>query len=460
MSNVIIIGVLSTCASLAPHASSQTPSKDDARAIATEGYLFGFPLVLMDATRQKMTAVASASQAGAPLNQFCHLSEFPDASFVDVVSPNADTLYSTAWLDLAKEPIVLSVPDTNGRYYLMPMLDAWTNVFASPGKRTTGTTKADFAICGPDWKGSVPKGVNELRAPTQMVWIIGRTQTNGKKDYDAVHGLQAQYKLTPLSAFGKDYAPPASVSIEASADKQTSPVDLVAKLDGTAFFTRLAALMKTNPPATEDEPIIAKLAQIGVVPGQPFNADPALAAELDAGVKAASQAIIAEAHKRGGASKGWMVSSGIGQYGTDYAKRAGVAYFGLGANLDADAMYPSARHDLDGEPLDGANRYVIHFEKAKTPPVQAFWSVTMYNDKQGFVDNPLDRYAIGDRDELKPNADGTIDLYIQNESPGADKESNWLPAPKGSFNLIMRMYWPKDEALKGEYAIPPLRKVK
>jgi hypothetical protein len=376
------------------------------------------------------------------------------------VSPNADTLYSTAWLDLAKEPIVLSVPDTNGRYYLMPMLDAWTNVFASPGKRTTGTTKADFAICGPGWKGSVPSGVNELRAPTQMVWIIGRTQTNGRKDYDAVHGLQAQYKLTPLSAWGKDYAPPASVPIEAAADKQTSPVEFVAKMDGTAFFTRLAALMKTNPPASEDAPIIAKLARIGLVPGQPFNADPALAAELDAGAKAASQTIIDEAHKRGGAAKGWMVSSGIGLYGTDYAKRAGVAYFGLGANLDADAMYPSARNDLDGQPLDGANRYVIHFEKTKTPPVEAFWSVTMYNDKQAFVDNPLDRYAIGDRDALKPNADGSIDLYIQNESPGADKESNWLPAPKGSFNLVMRMYWPKDEALKGEYAIPPLRKVK
>src|SRR5215475_11586315 len=181
----------------------QIVSADEASEIAVEAYVFGYPLVLMDVTRRVMTAVPKAGARKAPVNQFLHIREFPDYTMTDVVSPNADTLYSTACLDLTKEPIILSVPDIGKRYYLMEMLDAWTNVFAAPGTRITGNGHGDFAIVGPQWKGKLPADVKEIKFPTNMVWLLGRTQTNGKEDYAAVHAIQDQYKLTPLSAWGK-----------------------------------------------------------------------------------------------------------------------------------------------------------------------------------------------------------------------------------------------------------------
>ena len=207
----------------------------------------------------------------APMDQFANIRAFPDATFTDVVSPNADTLYSIAWLDLTQGPIVLSVPDTHGRYYLMEMLDGWTNVIPSPGKRTTGTGKGNFAITGPGWSGTLPAGVKEIKSPTALVWVIGRTQTNGKADYAAVHAIQDGYKLTPLSAWGKPYTPPKDVPVDPKVDMKTPPVELVAGMDAATFFGRLAMLMKDNPPAAADAPMVAKMASIGVVPGQPFD---------------------------------------------------------------------------------------------------------------------------------------------------------------------------------------------
>ncbi len=435
------------------------------RAAAKDAYIYGYPLVLMDVTRAKTTNVSSPSGTSAPTDQFVSVRAFPDASFTDVVSPNADTLYSIAWLDLAQGPIVLSVPDTQGRYYLVEMVDGWTNVFASPGKRATGTAKADFAITGPGWSGTVPAGVKEIKCPTAMVWIIGRTQTNGKADYAAVHAIQDGYKLTPLSAWGKPYTPPKDVPVNAKVDMKTAPVELVAGMDAATFFNRLAKLMKNNPPAAADAPIVAKLASLGVVPGQPFDvnkngsdAAKSIADGVEDGKKRALQ--LAQNPGIGKVENGWMLlTSVIGEFGTNYEARTGVAVFGLGANLVADAFYPVAHVDGGGQPLNGANKYVLHFDKGQTPPVNAFWSLTMYNAKQAFVANPIDRYAIGDRDQLKFNPDGSLDIYIQHDSPGKDMESNWLPADVGSFNVVMRMYWPKETAFNGTWSPPPIKKM-
>ena len=205
------------------------------------------------------------------MDQFANVRAFPDATFTDVVSPNADTLYSIAWLDLKQEPIVMSVPDTHGRYYLMELLDGWTNVIPSPGKRTTGTGKGNFVLTGPGWSGTLPAGVKEIKSPTALVWVIGRTQTNGKADYAAVHAIQDGYKLTPLSAWGKPYGPPKDVPVDPKVDMKTPPVELVASMDAATFFNRLAMLLKDNPPATADAPVVAKMASIGVAPGQPFD---------------------------------------------------------------------------------------------------------------------------------------------------------------------------------------------
>ena len=443
----------------------ETPDEaaDLRRDTAKDAYVYGYPLVLMDVTRALMTNVPSSSGVGAPMGQFANARAFPDATFVDVVSPNADTLYSSAWLDLKQEPVVLSVPDTHGLYYLMPMLDAWTNVFASPGKRTTGTAKGDYAITGPGWSGTLPAGVKEIKSPTNMVWILGRTQTNGKADYAAVHAIQDKYSLTPLSAWGRAYTPPATVPIDPKIDMKAAPVDTVAAMDAETFFNRLAMLMKDNPPPAADAPMVARLSSIGVVPGQPFhlnrNGD---GVGIPDGVDDGKKRVVELGHDPGNTKlvNGWLLAAGDrGTYGTNYRVRAGVAWVGLGTNLPADAVYPMARIDGDGNPLNGGYKYVVHFDKGQTPPANAFWSLTMYNAKQAFVANPIDRFAIGDRDKMKFNRDGSLDIYIQHDSPGREKESNWLPADAGDFNVILRIYWPGESVLNGTWTPPPVKKV-
>ena len=446
------------------HGAQAPMSADDAMQIGVEAYVFGYPLVLMDATRRVMTAVPRADGRKAPVNQFVHAREFPDHTFADVVSPNADTLYSFAWLDLTEEPMVLSVPDVGQRYYVMQMMDAWTNVFASPGSRTTGNRKGAFAIIGPRWTGKRPRGGKMIRSPTSMVWLIGRTQTNGRDDYEAVHAIQEQYTLTPLSAWGKAYTPPDYVPVTAPIDVRTPPVEQVARMNATRFFRRLNDLMKDNPTALADAGAMKLFAAVGVAPGKLFDLkrlDPAVAEGLERSVAAGREKIADEAKKPHGRTvNGWQVLPGnTAKFGTDYNWRAVIARTGLGANPPQDAVCPHARVDAQGQPLTGANRYVIRFPNGQLPPVNAFWSITMYNAKQAFVQNPIDRFAIGDRDTLQFNDDGSLALYIQHDSPGEDKESNWLPAPKDSFNVFMRLYWPKKQILDGTWKVPPVERV-
>ncbi len=430
---------------------------EEMKRLATEIYVYAYPLVVMDVTKQVATAKT-------PLNTFQHRRAFPDASSTDVVDPSVDTLSSQAWLDLAREPIVLSVPDTRERHYVIPLLDAWTNVFQSPGKRTTGTKKADFAIIGPKWKGELPKDVEEIRSPTEMVLLNGRTQTNGKADYAAVAKLQDQYKLTPLSQWRKQGAkavltPPAP---QAGVDAKAPPVEQVAKMSAQAFFTRFATLLPANPPAKDDATVVEKMKKFGIIAGQPFDMsklDAAAAKGVEEGAKSALDAIVAAAKgSTGDLRNGWTIHWDLGRYGTNYGLRAVIASFALGANAPEDSIAPTTRLDGGGRPLNGANKYVLHFDKGKTPPANAFWSLAIYNDKHFFVANPIDRYAIGDRDKLQLNPDGSLDLYLQHDSPGKDKESNWLPAPKDNFNVILRVYWPKADMLERRWNPPGIQR--
>jgi hypothetical protein len=438
--------------------TGQAPEESVA-VVAAEAFVFGYPLVLMDVSRVVLTSVAYPEAGKAPLNQFLHMREFPDASFTDVVSPNADTLYSAAWLDLTAEPIVLSVPGSGGRYYLMPMLSGWTDVFASPGTRTTGNGAGVFAVTGPGWSGELPPGVRQLVSPTALVWLIGRTQTNGKSDYASVHRFQDGLALAPLSAWGFDYAPPAQVLVQAGVDTATPPAEQVAAMDAGEFFRRLAELLMTNPPADADAPAIERFAAIGLAPGT-FDPDPELADAISRGARTGMERIQAVTKTAGSpTATGWRMFRGLGSYGTDYGTRAVVALVGLGANLDQDAIYPHATTDGDGQPLDGASRYVVHFGPGQTPPANAFWSLTMYNDRQAFVANPIARYAIGDRDQLTYNDDGSLDIWIQRDPPGAQQEPNWLPAPAGSFNIFLRVYSPKQEMLDGAWTPPPVHRL-
>jgi hypothetical protein len=471
---LIALAGITACSRQAPATPPQEASTAGADAAArerqaleagVEAVVYGLPLVIMDLTRAKTTNVARPGNFAAPTNQFAHVRAFPDASFKDVVRANVDTLYSSAWLDLSKEPIVLSTPDTKGRHFLLPMIDAWTNIFASPGKRTTGTQAGQFVITGPGWTGALPAGLTELKSPTNMVWIIGRTQTNGPQDYTAVHAIQDGYTLVPLSSFGRPYTPAEAV-VDPGVDMQAAPVDQLKAMSSAAFFDRMAALMASNPPPASDAPVLEKLRAIGIVPGarfDPATLDPAVAKGLESSLSVALQKLEAASKETGAPVNGWRVPPMVlGNFGSDFGARAVIALVGLGANLPLDAVYPSAFVDADGQPLDGANRYVIRFERDATPPVRAFWSITMYDANSFFVPNPIDRHALSSWMPLAKNADGSLELYVQAASPGKDKESNWLPAPSGPFNLTMRMYWPNEtppSIMDGSWKPPAVTRV-
>ena len=440
----------------------------EARAIAIESYVYAYPLVTMEMTRRVMTNVEAPQGSRAPMGHFVRMRSYPDASYRDVTAPNADTLYTTTWIDVSKEPWILSLPDMKDRYALFPMLDGFTNVFQVPGKRTTGTKAQTYAISGPGWSGELPPGVTEYKSPTGLVWILGRIYCTGTpEDYKAVHALQDKISVVPLSAYGKPYTP-APGTVDPAIDMKTAVREQVNALDAGAYFKLFAELLKTNPAPAEDAPMLAKLAKIGVVPGQDFDVarlDPAVAKGL-AGAPKPAQELIMDWMKAGivaGDFKlehGWLFTTKTGLYGTSYLQRALVTAIGLGANRPQDAVYPTSQGPDVAAKYSGEKKYVIRFEKGQLPPVNGFWSLTMYDADYFFVDNKLNRYNLSQRNRFKTNPDGSVDLYIQHESPGKDKESNWLPAPAGDFVLMMRLYWPKEEApsiLDGSWKVPGVR---
>ena len=465
LTNSLLVGALLLGLGAGGVAQAQS-SASDMQSAAVDAYIYGYPLVTMELTRRNFTNVAAPDGKNAPMGYFVNVPKYPPASDKRVTAPNADTLYSTAWIDVGKEPYILHVPDEHGRFYLMPMLSGWTDVFADPGKRTTGTAAADFAITGPGWKGTLPAGIKaEYKSPTSIVWVLGRTYSTGQPaDYAAVNAIQAQYKLTPLSAWGKPYTPPPGV-VNPAWDTKDPVRDQVDTMDGATYFRLLADLMKTNPPAVADAPMVATMAKFGLVPGQDFDAaklTPAQSAAVQAAPRPAQGSIMGLL-KETQLTNGWNVFTKLGVYGTDYRLRALVTAIGLGANRPQDAIYPIGEVDADGKPFDAANRYVMHFPPGQLPPVDGFWSLTMYDDQYFFVPNKLNRYTLSARNALKRNADGSVDLFLQANDPGAAKEANWLPTTRsGKFIPMLRLYWPKEtppSILDGSWKPPPIQKV-
>ena len=436
--------------------AQSTPAEERAYKLGVQAYVYAYPLVLMELTKRVMT------NRGLPLNRFFHAQAFPTPEAKTVIRPNVDTLYSTAWLDLSQGPVILSVPDTGGRFYLIQLLDAWTETFASTGARTTGTKAGAFAIIGPGWKGSLPKGAQVIKAPTNMVWVLGRVQTNGASDYESVHQIQRGFNLTPFRGPGQ-VAPSLSIPPrDPSVDMNTPPPQQVARMDARTFFKAFADSLKTNAPHEADAPLLAQLKTIGIEAGKDFDATrlaPDVIKGLESAVNDAPKQIAAGFAKNRTVSNGWAYSTKIGRYGTAYVDRAAIAMFGLGALEPEDAVYGFGGVDSAGRSLNGGSRYVLHFDKGALPPARAFWSVTLYGPDGFFVANSINRYAIGDRDKLAYNPDGSLDIYIQHERPDAGKESNWLPAPEGEFNLAMRLYWPKPDVTSGAWKPPAVRRV-
>ena len=427
--------------------------KDGAQA-----YMYGYSLVLMETTNKVMT---NRNLGYAPVNHLSLVRKFPDHLFREVVRPNCDTLYATAWFDLSTEPIILSVPDMGNRYYVMPFMDAWTNVFAYVGTRTTGNGPGHYMVVGPGWQGDAPEGVEKIQAPTNMTWLIGRIQTNGKKDYVNVHQLQNQLALTPLNRWQTGSPHPAF--IKKTIPSQTSDTKaMVTAMDANTFFSTLARLMGEQPPAAADESMLKTLADFGVVPGKTFDLKTLgfmrrlmLTKAVD--ISQDKMVEIAESD-RSSENKWTVIREGIGSYGTNYSMRALVSMIGLGALKPVEAAYPNAVMDIEGKQLNGNYRYRIHFDSGKTPPVDAFWSLTMYDDRRLLIDNPIQRYALGDRDPLEFNSDGSLDIMIQHQQPET-KISNWLPAPADNFAVTLRLYLPKAIFLDGTWKLPPIERL-
>jgi hypothetical protein len=377
----LLLGIAFAPAAMAQSASTAI-TEQEAQAIAADAYVYFYSLVTMDVTRRRFTNIEPGKELGkGPMNKFNNVPEYPPADFKGVVRPNFDTLYSIAYLDMTKEPVVVSVPDTGGRYYLLPMVDMWSDVFASPGWRTTGTQAANFLVTPPGWRPDLrdrfieefrlPKDKRRIDAPTPYVWTIGRTNTDGPPDYDAVRKIQAGFRVTPLSEWGKT---PKSieVKIDPSIDMKTPPKLQVDTMPAGKYFAYAAELLKVNPPHLTDEPIIAQMKRIGIEPGKSFDinkVDPVVKKALEGAPAAAQKLMEWKVPSLARVANYWSMNTDtMGVYGNYYLKRAIVSQLGLGANVPEDAIYPLNLGDESGRPLDGASKYTIYFKKGATPP--------------------------------------------------------------------------------------------
>lgn len=432
---------------------------DDLETLSAEAYTYLYPLVTMEVSRRQQTSPRTADRpAFGPANRFHHLREFPSAGFRAVVRPNFDTLYSSAWLDLSGGPVLIDIPDSGDRYYMMPMLDMWTDVFASPGKRTTGTGPQRVIVLPPRHTTALPADLAAsatavVEAPTTHVWVIGRTQTNGPSDYPEVNAFQDGLAVTTLGD-------PSTTTADDDIDLDGEPLRIVNAMSAVEFFTVAAGILMVNRPHPTDFGVLSRIARLGIIPGEPFDASAFGTddiAQIEQGAKVAL-ARISDLSDIGVMSHGWeVVRRTIGVYGNEYLQRAQVTLVGLGANPANEAIYPLLVADADGDPLTGDRNYVLRFAADELPPVDAFWSVTMY-DAEGYqVANDINRFAIGDRDPLHYNDDGSLDIWLQHTDPGRGRTENWLPTPaNGPLGVTLRLYAPSPPALDGSWTPPPV----
>jgi hypothetical protein len=426
---------------------AEWPNLLEAKDIAEEGFIYGLPLVMFYAVTQEFAVDRNSGQFKAPFNEINNQNRVATPADTAVITPNSDTPYSILWLDLRAEPMVISVPTIEkDRYYSVQLIDGNTYNFGYIGTRATGTEAGDYLVVGPDWKGGTPTGIRQVfQSTTPFPLALIRTQLFNPDDMPNVEKIQSGYKSQPLSAFLKQPAPPAAPKIE------FVPATTAGIKDN--FFQYLDAALQYVPETPRDKAIRAKLAKIGIGPGKTFAFND-LSLEHKAAILVAMKQgddkvdkWLASGNKD---INGWNVGSFFGDeafYNGDWVMRAGAAKGGLLGNDAVEAMYPYTRTDATGEPLDGSkHRYTITFPPGQLPPVNAFWSVTMYDGRSQFlVKNPIDRYLINSpmMSAMTKDADGSLTLYIQKDSPGADKEANWLPAPDDTIYLVMRLYWPK-----------------
>jgi hypothetical protein len=428
-------------------ASPGRPGFIAAKDIAEEGYIFGLPIVMNYGVMYEFVIDKNSSQYKAPFNTIKNEANVFTYKDTAVVTPNSDTPYSVLWMDLRAEPMVISVPAIDRqRYYSVMLCDGNTYNYGYIGTRATGTDAGDYMVVGPDWNGATPAGIKKMfRSSTQQSITIFRTQLFDPSDLDNVKKIQAGYRAQPLSAYLKQPAPPAAPTI-------IFP-KITKELAKRNFFEYLDFALQFAPPAPNEAEIRARLASIGIGAGKTFNfKDLPIEQKLEValGLKQGKSKVDAAVAKAGATINGWQISGAPGDsahYNGDWLARAVAAQAGIYGNSPEEAMYPFTRKDVTGKAIDGRKNYTLTFPADQLPPVNAFWSVTMYDGKsQLLIENPINRYLINSPmlPGMKKNADGSLTLYIQNKSPGADHEANWLPAPAGPVYLVIRLYWPKE----------------
>jgi hypothetical protein len=433
---------------------SHIASATDAAAVAADGFVFGYPLVLMNRIRAWMTAVREPDPARmrAPLNRFVHARALPEATAGRPAGPRAGALRSSAWLDLGAAPVILSVPETHGRFYALSLVDLWTNVFATVGARTTGTSGGTYVITGPAWNGmSLPAGAIPIRAPTRMARLAGLTQVDGDGGYTGAHAVQDAYELAPLVA-----GSPANGILEPP-PAGTPPIVQVEQMDAPTFFSELAALLRDNPPRLEDGAIVERLAWLGLLVegelGSRRLGRDVQRAVAEGAARGLERVMAAAESPPGDPVGDWRIRFRLGQYGTDYLGRAAAACAGLESGPAGDELPALVQTDVHGRQLSGRDRYVLRFPPRGLPPVHGFWTLVTYDARQALVDNPVERYSIGDWNSLVLEPDGSLAIRIQHADPGG-RVPNWLPAPPGPFNLLLHLCWPQQAVLDREWAPP------
>jgi hypothetical protein len=451
LSRVVLLVALAACGRGAAGGNPALSAPlDSLKAIAEDGFVYGLPIVMNYAVMSDFVLNKNSGQWKAPLNQIANNHAVFTWQDTAVITPNSDTPYSLLWLDLRAEPVVLSVPAVDPkRYYSVMLNDGNTFNYGYIGSRATGSGAGDYLIAGPGWQGQAPAGIKQVfHATTDFSLVIFRTQLLNAADMPNVIAVQDGYKAQPLSAWLKQPAPPAPAEVTWPAiDKEKVKTD---------FFNYLAFSLQFAPAGPEEEAIRSRLASIGIVPGKSWYLD-SLPADRKAavllGMKEGEGRVTKAAAAMGKEINGWRVGSAFGDrafYHGDWLLRAAAAKAGIYGNNAEEAMYPMTRTLPDGTPLDGSKHsYTLTFAKGQLPPVNAFWSVTMYDGKTQFlIKNPIDRYLINSPmlPGMKTNPDGSLTLYIQKDSPGKAKESNWLPAPAGPIYLVLRLYWPRPEA--------------
>jgi len=466
--------VVPACAKDGSTPSSQTAMEavtpKEASAIAEEAYIYAFPVMENYRTMYVQAIDRNAPGYVAPFNQLTHKTKLLGPEFKDIVRPNNDTMYSLAWLDLRAQPVVVTVPEIKDRYYSVQLVDMFTHNFAYVGTRATGTEAGSYVIAGPEWQGTKPGDAKEVfRSESNFVYCIIRTEVDGSEDVATVVELQKRYALTPMNVYlGRSRVPAAAGITFPSYDPN--------KAKSAAFIDLLNFVLKQVAVPPEEQELMASFARIGIEPGAisaSLSLSPELRVAIDAGVGQAIMTIEVELQDpsklegvRVRVDHGWQGIDGLFGNGqamrTKYPVRAMAAMLGLYGNDSDEAYYPTANSDGSGKPLDGSKHdYVLRFAADELPQVDAFWSMTMYSlPDQLMVANPINRYSVGDRSKLRYGKDGSLTIYIQHDSPGKQRASNWLPAPDGVFSLQFRMYLPKPEALDPLYLPPPVRPVK